>query len=715
MENKQNQNHTENGTNTGQNQNTISSMFWENFDNLDTKTELENIQSSKTDIAQNTEKMDTVIFSENKNIQQNNEDIEKTLEISSIVLSTNKEESYDDNIIELDKTIQIDIDAIDAAMTKQNDNISNAVEHTTDINTKPEHSTNTTNIELEHITDKNTVNAEPEHTTDTNIVNAESEHTIDTNTINTEPEHTTDTNTIANEELEQTKIIVPIQSYSSEETQRLDNIHEQTKKSAFSEILQKVESKDYTDDLGDKNAYLDTFESENFEEEENFDDEALNEEDDIYYDEETSFALYQAEKKRLKIILLCSIIIGIVVFLVGYIIMGMHQKEIREAQKRLQAEQASAIIDRRIVMVRTVATNRELSVHDINTDEEYIIKTNSDTKFINRSGQQSSVTKIQRGDLVSVVMNEDGQTAKQIQYSASTWMAKEVSGLIVDTEQKTVSITFVNGTETKTYHYGNDNLFLYKDGEIAPENIDPCDVVTMQGRSDRVWSIKVIESHGNMTITHQDDIVNGILTIDDDQIIALKDFTELAITEGVHNISVSGDNIESFSDTIFVVPNEDFEYDLSKAQSKTGVVIIHANVYDFKLYINGAEADGTKPIVLPLGEYDIVVSKNGYKKWNQKITVVEPSVTVDVNMEEDIQEGIISFHSVPEGAMIMWDNKEVGITPFDQKVRYGVYTVDVILEGYQPHRETIVVDKSAVDVTSYLTPNENTAETDQLQ
>ena len=54
-------------------------------------------------------------------------------------------------------------------------------------------------------------------------------------------------------------------------------------------------------------------------------------------------------------------------------------------------------------------------------------------------------------------MNEDGQTAKQIQYSASTWMAKEVSGLTVDTEQQTVSITFINGTETKTYHYGDEN------------------------------------------------------------------------------------------------------------------------------------------------------------------------------------------------------------------------------------------------------------------
>lgn len=734
MENKQNQNHTENGTNTGQNQNTISSMFWENFDNVDTKTELENKQSSKTDITQNTEKMDTIIFSEGQNIQQNNEDIEKTLEISSIVLSTNKEEDYDSNIIELDKTIQIDIDAINVAMSNinhQNDDITNVVEQTTDIstvNTESEYiaDTNTENVEYEHSADINTENAKSEHSADINTENAEYEHSEDTNTENAKSEHSADISTEnaeyehsadTNTELEQTKMIIPIQSYSLEETQRLDTIHEQTKKSPFSEILQKVETKDYTDDLGDKNAYLDTFESENFEEEEeNFDDEELlNEEDDIYYDEETSLALYQAERKRLKIILLCSVIIGIVVFLVGYIIMGMHQKEIREAQKQLQAEQSSVIMDRRVVMVRTVATNRELSVHDINTNEEYIIKTNSDTKFINRSGQQSSVTKIQRGDLVSVIMNEDGQTAKQIQYSASTWMAKEVSGLTVDTEQQTVSITFINGTETKTYHYGDDNLFLYKDGEIAPESIDPCDIVTMQGRGDRVWSIKVIESHGNMTITHKEDIVNGILTIDDNQMIALNDFTVLAITEGVHNISVSGDNIESFSDTIFVVPNEDFEYDLSKAQSKTGVIIIHANVYDFKLYINGAEADGTKPIVLPLGEYDIVVSKNGYKKWNQKITVVEPSVTIDVNMEEDIQEGIISFHSVPEGALIMWDNKEVGVTPFDQKVRYGVYTVDVILEGYQPHKETIVVDKSAVDVISYLTPEESTAETNQLQ
>lgn len=683
MENNQKQNHTENGTNTEQKSDAISPMFWEDFDKVETKTVLEKTKTS------------TASMEKTKNINDNNDDeninklsdTQKTVEINSVILSANKEitettRCNNNTDTNTDKTVEISSVILSANKTD-----------TTDVTIQQTSKINTTEIEKQNIQNN-----------DTNI------------TEKTSVVHNTDAD--IEENMEQTKAITPIQQNASEttdKTQRLEAIQsDTTKKGKFSHLIENNKNDD--DDLGDKNAYLDTFETENFEDDDtNSEEQYTQYDDDMYYDEETSFALYQAEKRRLKIILLCSVTVGIVVFLVGYMIMGMHQREIRLEIERQKQQQAAALADKRYVMVRTVATNRELSVHDINTDEQYIIKTNSDTKFLDRIRKQSSVTKIQRGDLICVTMAEDGETAQEIHYSVNTWTAQEVSGLSVNTEQKTVSITFVDGTEPKTYRYTDDNLFLYKDGEIAPESIDPCDIVTMQGRGDRVWSIKVIESHGNMTITHKEDIVNGILTIDDNQMIALNDFTVLAITEGVHNISVSGDNIESFSDTIFVVPNEDFEYDLSKAQSKTGVVIIHANVYDFKLYINGAEADGTKPIVLPLGEYDIVVSKNGYKKWNQKITVVEPSVTIDVNMEEDIQEGIISFHSVPEGALIMWDNKEVGVTPFDQKVRYGVYTVDVILEGYQPHKETIVVDKSAVDVISYLTPEESTAETNQLQ
>lgn len=680
MEDNQKQNHTENDTDAEQKSNAISPMFWEDFDKVETKTVLEKTQTSTASMEQ----------TQNENSEENSNELyntQKTVEINSVILSTKKENTntvQNDDNTDIDKTVEIS--SVILSTNKIDTTDTEIQQQTAKIDTTEIEKQNTENNDIDTVTEE------------TPIVHTDAD---------------------AEEDMEQTKAITPIEQNSSEaleQTQRLEVIQsDTTKKGKFSHIVENNKNDD--DDLGDKNAYLDTFESENFEEDNDItsEEQYAQEDDDMYYDEETSFALYQAEKKRLKIILLSSITVGIVVFLVGYMMMGMHQREIRLEMEKQRQQQSAALADKRYVMVRTVATNRELSVHDINTDEQYIIKTNSDTKFLDRIRKQSSVTKIQRGDLICVTMAEDGETAQEIHYSVNTWTAQEVSGLSVNTEQKTVSITFIDGTEPKTYRYTDDNLFLYKDGEIPPQSIAACDIITMQGRGDRVWSIKVLESHGTMTLKNEQNIVNGVLTVDNKERYALEGFGSLALTEGVHNISVTGDNIESFEDTIFVVPREDFVYDLSNAQSKTGVVIIRSNVYDFKLYINGAEANGSKPIVLPLGKYDITILKNGYKNWSQTIELTEPSITVDAFMEEDIQEGIISFHSVPEGATIVWNDKEVGVTPFDQKVRYGVYTVDVILEGYKPQLETVVVDKSAVNVTSHLTAEQNTAEENQSQ
>ncbi len=644
---EKNQKHTENGIDK---QDTISPVFWESFDKVESEAELEKTQINKNSTT-------------NKKAEQ-----EEEKKVNTLILS---EEIEDDIDIEDDIFDEVEDDTVVTDRKSQND------------------TENTDTAPLCLVNDEN--KKEDTNKTEENDQNTETTLIVE------------EDNKTVEEGMEETKISTPP---SLEVTQRLDTIED---KSAFLEMLQNMDTIIEEDELGDKNAYLDTVESENFEEEP---EESL--EDDIYYDEETSSALYRAERKRLKIILISSLAVGVIVFLIGYIIMGMHQRELKEELEKQLAAQQTVTIDNRLVMVRTIATNRELSVHDINSNEQYIIKTNNDTKFFDRFRRQSSVTKIQRGDLVSIIMSDDGQTAKEIYYSADTWMAKEVNGLFVNPPEKTVSITFVDGTEQKTYHYTDDKLFLYKDGEIAPQSIAPCDVITMQGRGDTVWSIKIIESHGTMTLKHEDEIENGVLTVDNQDRFALEGFGSLAVTEGVHKISVTGDNIEPFEDTIFVVPREDFVYDLSNAQSKTGVVIIKANVYDFKLYINGADADGKKPIVLPLGDYEITVQKNGYKTWSQMVTVVEPSITVDVLMEEDIQEGVVSFHSTPAGATIIWNGNEIGVTPLEHTVRYGVYKLEVVLEGYKPYLETVVVDKSAVTIAPHFVVEENTVE-NQLQ
>ena len=62
---------------------------------------------------------------------------------------------------------------------------------------------------------------------------------------------------------------------------------------------------------------------------------------------------------------------------------------------------------------------------------------------------------------------------------------------------------------------------------------------------------------------------------------------QLAAAEGHHTVTVTGSNIETRKDAVVVEAGEETVYDLSKAQEKMGVIIINANVKDYKLYING--------------------------------------------------------------------------------------------------------------------------------
>ena len=171
---------------------------------------------------------------------------------------------------------------------------------------------NTSNVKEDILTEKTDIQLSLKKT-DTFVTENVSAKSIQTQTT-TEQKN----NLFIEEHLDETKTISPIsqENSSTQSNQKQTIISRQTReRGSFSDILQKIEKKHYTDDLGDKNAYLDTFESESFEEEEyssqNYtllpkeDDyqqqDASLEEDDSYYDEETSMALYQAERKKIKL------------------------------------------------------------------------------------------------------------------------------------------------------------------------------------------------------------------------------------------------------------------------------------------------------------------------------------------------------------------------------------------------------------------------------
>jgi hypothetical protein len=208
----------------------------------------------------------------------------------------------------------------------------------------------------------------------------------------------------------------------------------------------------------------------------------------------------------------------------------------------------------------------------------------------------------------------------------------------------------------------------------------------------------VAEYHGYISVENKDNIINGSFQLDDEAAVSLAGLDRIAVKEGTHTVTVVGDNIEKRTDSIFVETGEEYEYDLSKAQEKMGVLIINANVMDYKLYINGTLVDSSVPSVLPLGEYDVVILKTGYLEWSQHIVLNADTLSVDANLQRDIQFGTVYIAANVEDAQLYIDGKEMGTAPTECNLPYASYSLEVEKSGYQPFSTTITVNSSSMRV-----------------
>lgn len=468
-------------------------------------------------------------------------------------------------------------------------------------------------------------------------------------------------------------------------TVRLDDINEKVKQ---------LKQNDADDELGDANAFLDAFESEKFDmpieeqaEAEGFGDtrktepvkapvppleEAEEEEWEEYEEKEGYFGLNKKTATLLAVL-------GVVACILGFSLVrcGFHP-----AKTPVEASGEGFPM-----LVEEVLDREEIMVYDIAAEEKKTLKLTEETRMTDAEGRLVAYGGVQAGDLFVAELDEDGETVLSVDYSAPAIETEETTGLEADTKKQTLS------NKEKTYAYGEKALFLYDEEEIHPGDLEPCDVLLLKLYEDVVWSVEVQEYHGYILVENTKNIKDGTLQLDEEEAIPLEEGAKLPVKEGSHTITVTGSNIETRKDSILVEAGQELEYDLSRAQEKMGVIIVDANVSDYKLYINGAAAES--PAVLPLGEYDLVILKNGYTEWNQHVSLQQDSVTVHAELQRDIQYGTLTVTADVDGAWVYINGEEYGVAPMQVNLPYGSYHVTVSKNGYADFRQTIQIQGSA--------------------
>ncbi len=451
-----------------------------------------------------------------------------------------------------------------------------------------------------------------------------------------------------------------------DETIRLDDINKEMKR---------LEQEPPEDDLGDKDAFLDAFESEKFERPSSLDEPMLPSgatKDSSLKDADEPFF----NKKTVTIVVALAVVVAIACFA---LVRGMF---FTENEKKLALEQTP-------MLIQGALANGELIVYDINADVNKSIAVTETTEFTNAQGQVTTAVELNIGDLILVGLDEDGKSVLSLSLGGGIKIIEE-TGLTADAVSKQLL------GEGKKYSYGEKAVFMYNQEEIHPKDLELCDVLILKSYENIVWSVNVAEYHGYISVENKENIINGSFQLDDEDAVSLAGLERIPVKEGTHTVTVFGDNIEKRTDSIFVETGEEYKYDLSKAQEKMGVLMINANVADYKLYINGTLVDSSVPSVLPLGEYDVVILKTGYLEWSQHIVLNADTLSVDASLQRDIQFGTVYIAANVEDAQLYIDGKEMGTAPTELNLPYASYSLVVVKGGYRPFSTTITVNSSSM-------------------
>lgn len=475
-------------------------------------------------------------------------------------------------------------------------------------------------------------------------------------------------------------------------TVRLDDINEKVKQ------LQKEPAE--ADELGDANAFLNAFESEKFDvpegafpEEEELGDtrqtipvqpaknqpEPLTEEEWEESDEEEKFGM---SKKTMGLIAALAVLACIIGF--SLVRCGFHPG----AAPAKPSGQASPML------VESVLDETEALVYDITEERRKTLFLTEETEIIDEQGRAVAYGGVEMGDLVMVELDKDGETARSIDYSDAAIQTLEMTGLQADTAKSRLS-----GDED-SFAYGEKAMFLYQEEEISPKDLDPCDLLELKLVEDVVWSVKVLEYHGYIEVENAENIKDGAFQLDDEEPLPLAEGMKVAVRAGQHVVTVTGSNIETRKETLFVEGGEEFLYDLSKAQEKVGIIIVNTNVSNYKLYINGALAES--PAVLPMGEYDVVILKNGYTEWSQHVMLDKDSLTLNAELTRDMQYGTLTVTADVDGAWVYINGEEYGVAPMQVNLPYGSYNVQVEKDGYSTFRQSVSIQSTTASLHATL-------------
>lgn len=348
--------------------------------------------------------------------------------------------------------------------------------------------------------------------------------------------------------------------------------------------------------------------------------------------------------------------------------------------------------------------------------KSYTLTYDSSTGIKDRFDQELVAMQLQPGEICMVSFIKETKQAKNI------WIDKTI------TKEENLTQFEINRTALwvdagDTRYAISDKAVVIKNGEaMSLRDINEADTITAYMEDRTIYSFVITNEHGYVRLEGAESFVGGFVEFTQFIIKQVAEDMLIVLPSGTYDMQIAKDEL-SGTKHVEVLPGEETVVDVSdlvtENEQKMGNIIFTITPSDAKLQLDGNDTDYSKPVSLPYGVHQMVVSKEGYQTITEYIKVGQASANINVEMEKSksdetekkqessvsnnstatsIKDGYQVYIDAPSGAELYVDGKYAGLIPTSFEKKQGACIVSVRKNGCVTRSYSLDIDDSKKDL-----------------
>lgn len=286
------------------------------------------------------------------------------------------------------------------------------------------------------------------------------------------------------------------------------------------------------------------------------------------------------------------------------------------------------------VVVRVSQEQQTVTLLNLVVNRNYTLEYDGTTTVTDQYGEALTMTQLKPGDMVDVTFQKLPKKCVSIGLTPKAWVNNQVTDFEIN--QARGQLRF-NG---EVYDLAERMVITSGSEELELQDLNPKDVLSVQGVDNTAYSIRVEKGHGYLRLTGAEYFVGGWIEVGQEMVQRITEDMLLTVPEGTYRIVVRNDSHGGMKEASIHRDEEtvlDVE-DLKGEEIKNGNVFFTLTPADASVYIDGEKIDTASFVTLEYGIHQMIVKAQGYETITQYLKVGSENANLNVEMEPSASE-----------------------------------------------------------------------------